>query len=112
MEWPAAHGALPAQPPYATFANQQDTVRCGVYAINVQDFIHCLSLVDTMPGLMCAGTDEVPFSLEDKLNEQAGEYTTATISMTKHVVVDGNLVTGQNPMSAAGVSEAVLETLS
>ena len=55
VELPAAHGALPAQPPYATFANQQDTVRCGVYAIDGQDFIHCLSLVDTMPGHMCAG---------------------------------------------------------
>ena len=54
-------------------------------------------------------TDEVPFSLEEKLNAQAGEYTTARIPMTKHVVVDGNLITGQNPMSAAGVGDAVLE---
>ena len=56
-------------------------------------------------------TDEVPFSLEDKLREQAGEYTTAKIPMTKHVVVDGNLITGQNPMSAAGVGEAVLKVV-
>lgn len=55
VEWPAAHGALPAQAPYATFANQQDTVRCGVYNVQGQDFVHCLSLVDTMPGHMCAG---------------------------------------------------------
>ena len=56
-------------------------------------------------------TDEVPFSLEDKLREQAGEYTTAKIPMTKHVVVDGNLITGQNPTSAAGVGEAVLKVV-
>ena len=56
-------------------------------------------------------TDEVPFSLEDKLCEQAGEYTTAKIPMTKHVVVDGNLITGQNPTSAAGVGEAVLKVI-
>ena len=56
-------------------------------------------------------TAEVPFSLEEKLKEQAGEYTTAKLPMTKHVVVDGKLVTGQNPMSAAGVGEAVLELL-
>ena len=56
-------------------------------------------------------TDEVPFSLEDKLREQAGEYTTATIPMTKHVVIDGNLITGQNPTSAAGVGEAVLKVV-
>lgn len=54
-------------------------------------------------------TEEVPFSLEEKLREQAGEYTTATVPMTKHVVVDGKLITGQNPTSAAGVGEAVLE---
>lgn len=55
VEWPAAHGALPAQAPYATFANSQDTVRCGVYNVDGQDFVHCVSLVDTMPGHMCAG---------------------------------------------------------
>ena len=54
-------------------------------------------------------TEEVPYSLEDKLREQAGEYSTATIPMTKHVVVDGKLITGQNPTSAAGVGEAVLK---
>ena len=54
-------------------------------------------------------TEEVPFSLEEKLRDQAGAYTTAKIPMTKHVVVDGKLITGQNPTSAAGVGEAVLE---
>ncbi len=54
-------------------------------------------------------TEEVPFSLEEKLREEAAEYTTAKVPMTKHVVVDGNLITGQNPTSAAGVGEAVLE---
>lgn len=53
--------------------------------------------------------DEVPYSLEEKLTGEAAEYTKARIPMTKHVVVDGKLVTGQNPMSAAGVGEAVLE---
>ena len=56
-------------------------------------------------------TEEVPYSLEDKLREQAGEYTTAKVPMTKHVVVDGKLITGQNPTSAAGVGEAVVEAL-
>lgn len=55
--------------------------------------------------------DEVPFSLEEKLSEQAGEYTTATVPMTKHIVVDDNLITGQNPTSATGVGEAVVEKL-
>ncbi|WP_175935459.1 type 1 glutamine amidotransferase domain-containing protein [Corynebacterium sp. Marseille-P4321] len=53
--------------------------------------------------------DEVPYSLEEKLAEESAEYDKARIPMTKHVVVDGKLVTGQNPMSATGVGEAVLE---
>ena len=56
-------------------------------------------------------TEEVPYSLEEKLTEQAAEYTTAKVPMTKHVVVDGKLITGQNPTSAAGVGEAVVEAL-
>ena len=47
-------------------------------------------------------TEEVPFSLEEKLRDHAGEYTTATIPMTKHVVVDGKLITRQNPTSLRG----------
>lgn len=53
VEWPGGYRQLPAQKPYATFANQQDTVRCGVYNVNGQDFIHCISLVDRMPGHQC-----------------------------------------------------------
>ena len=55
--------------------------------------------------------DEVPFSLEERLSAAAAEYTTARIPMTKHVVEDGKLITGQNPMSAAGVGEAVVKAL-
>ncbi|SDL57265.1 Putative intracellular protease/amidase [Corynebacterium mycetoides] len=55
--------------------------------------------------------DNVPFSLEDELGAQAGEYSKGAVPMTEHVVVDGLLVTGQNPMSAAGVGKAVLELI-
>ncbi len=55
--------------------------------------------------------DEVPFSLEERLTEQAAEFSKARVPMTKHVVVDGTLITGQNPTSAAGVAEAILENL-
>ena len=54
-------------------------------------------------------TEEVPYSLEDRLREEAGEYSTAKDPLAKHVVVDGKLITGQNPMSATGVGEALLE---
>lgn len=55
--------------------------------------------------------DAVPFSLEEKLEAEASEYTTATIPVTEHVVTDGTLVTGQNPMSAAGVGKEVVRLL-
>ncbi len=56
-------------------------------------------------------TDAVPYSLEERLEAEADEYTTAKLPMTEHVVVDGNLVTGQNPMSASGVGKAVVQLL-
>ncbi|QPK84244.1 type 1 glutamine amidotransferase domain-containing protein [Corynebacterium qintianiae] len=54
---------------------------------------------------------DVPFSLEEELTAKAAEYSKARVPMTKHVVVDGTLVTGQNPTSATGVGEAVLGLL-
>lgn len=58
-EWPADYGQLPAQAPVATFANRADTVRCGVYTVEGQDFVKCLSFVDTMPGHMCSRHGQV-----------------------------------------------------
>lgn len=54
--------------------------------------------------------DCVPFHLEERLAAE-GVYDKAAIPMAKHVVVDGNLITGQNPTSAAGVGQAVAEAL-
>jgi putative intracellular protease/amidase len=55
-------------------------------------------------------TEVVPFALEDALIEHGGRYTSAA-NFEPHVVVDGRLVTGQNPASAAGTAKAVLEVL-
>lgn len=55
--------------------------------------------------------DAVPYSLEEKLATEAGEFTTAKIPMTEHVITDGTLVTGQNPMSATGVGKEVVRLL-
>ena len=41
----------------------------------------------------------VPFLLEDKLKELGGIYTSKE-AWQAHVVVDGNLITGQNPQSS------------
>ncbi|GAA1392680.1 type 1 glutamine amidotransferase domain-containing protein [Luteococcus peritonei] len=59
-----------------------------------------------------AGRDDVvPFSLQDRLKERGAKYTKALRPMAEKVVVDGKLVTGQNPMSATGVGEAVVKLL-
>jgi len=54
--------------------------------------------------------DVVPFLLADKLSERGALHQPAAL-WQKKVVVDGRLVTGQNPASAAGVAEAVVGVL-
>lgn len=83
---------------------------CGLLGTSLID-AHRLTGYSWAEEKLAQRTEEVPYSLEDRLAEQAAEYSTAKIPMTKHVIVDGNLVTGQNPMSATGVGEAVVELL-
>lgn len=52
----------------------------------------------------------LPFLLQSKLEELGGRYTSAA-PWAEHVVVDGKLVTGQNPASSAATARAVLEAL-
>lgn len=59
-----------------------------------------------------AGRDKaVPFRLDEALKEEGAKYTKALRPMAEKVVRDGNLVTGQNPMSAEGVGKAVAKLL-
>ncbi|KAG8899421.1 hypothetical protein FRB99_006722 [Tulasnella sp. 403] len=53
----------------------------------------------------------IPFLLEDKLQEKGGKYVKADQPWGPKVVVDGTLITGQNPASAKGVGEALLKAL-
>jgi putative intracellular protease/amidase len=52
----------------------------------------------------------VPFSLESKLIERGAIFEKSGLWQS-HVTVDQRVVTGQNPQSAHGVGEAVLEEL-
>lgn len=54
--------------------------------------------------------DVVPFLLQTRL-EEAGAKHIGTAKFQPWVVVDGRLVTGQNPASAAGVAEKVVDAL-
>ncbi|WP_233836725.1 type 1 glutamine amidotransferase domain-containing protein [Paraburkholderia sp. ZP32-5] len=51
-----------------------------------------------------------PWLLEDRLRD-AGASFDAGAPWSSHVVIDGNLVTGQNPQSAAATAKAVLDLL-
>lgn len=53
----------------------------------------------------------VPFNLEKQLKERGAKYSTAFLPFGSHVVVDGHLITGQNPKSAKGVGKAVVKLL-
>ncbi|KAG8899419.1 hypothetical protein FRB99_006720 [Tulasnella sp. 403] len=53
----------------------------------------------------------IPFLLEDKIQEKGGKYVKADEPWGPKVVVDGNLITGQNPASANGIGEAILNAL-
>ncbi|KAI0347107.1 ThiJ/PfpI [Trametopsis cervina] len=54
--------------------------------------------------------EAIPFLLEDRITELGGSYVRAGAWQPK-VVVDGKLITGQNPASAAPVGKAILEAL-
>ena len=55
-------------------------------------------------------TKVVPFLLATKLEERGAKHVAAP-DFEKQVVASGNLVTGQNPASAAGVAEKMVELL-
>jgi putative intracellular protease/amidase len=55
-------------------------------------------------------TDVVPFLLEDRLQALGGVYS-AGEDWQPHVVVDGQLITGQNPGSSEGVADSLLTAL-
>jgi putative intracellular protease/amidase len=55
-------------------------------------------------------TDVMPFLLETRLTELGGRFE-GEAKWTSHAVSDGRVVTGQNPMSAAAVSDLMLAAL-
>ncbi|MGB3208808.1 MAG: hypothetical protein WBB28_27775 [Crinalium sp.] len=52
----------------------------------------------------------MPFLLESKLRELGGEFI-STANWSEHIVVDGKLITGQNPQSSAKAAQAVIDAL-
>lgn len=54
---------------------------------------------------------EVPFLLEDRIVELGGKYAKADAAWAPKVIVDGQLITGQNPASAEPIGHAILKAL-
>lgn len=61
---------------------------------------------------VAAGTiDKIPFVLQESLENAAASYSKVA-DWQEHVVIDGRLITGQNPASAHAVGKAMVEALS
>lgn len=54
---------------------------------------------------------KVPFNLEANLKNRNSNYKKAFIPMTSHVVVDGNLITGQNPFSSKEMAKVMINEI-
>ncbi|WP_414052492.1 type 1 glutamine amidotransferase domain-containing protein [Macrococcus animalis] len=57
--------------------------------------------------MMIKKTNKVPFLLEDELKKKGADYKKAVLPMAPYVVVDGNIITGQNPQSPKSVAKKV-----
>lgn len=55
-------------------------------------------------------TDVVPFLIEDVLTAQGANFQKAP-DWSPHVVIDGRLITGQNPASSEAAAQALLDQL-
>jgi putative intracellular protease/amidase len=53
----------------------------------------------------------VPYNVEDGARKRGALYEKALLPFTSNVVVDGRLVTGQNPQSATVTAKAVASLL-
>lgn len=54
---------------------------------------------------------EVPFNLEAAIKERGADLKKAFIPMTSNIIVDGNLITGQNPFSSKEMAKVVIREL-
>jgi putative intracellular protease/amidase len=82
------------------------TLSNGAYLVDGKNVAAFTNSEEAAVGL----TDVVPFLLQSKLEERGAKHTGAP-DFEPHVVVDGRLVTGQNPASANALGEALLKVL-
>lgn len=54
---------------------------------------------------------EMPFSLENQLKKIGGQYSRAAENWGEKVIVDGQIITGQNPASSKGVADSIAKAI-
>lgn len=59
--------------------------------------------------ILARRTREVPFDLEAELKKRGARYEKSWIPFTSKVVVDGNLITGQDPFSSKETAKVVVQ---
>lgn len=52
-----------------------------------------------------------PFSIEERVVKNGGEFLYSTEGWDEHYVIDDKLITGQDPTSSAGVAQAVIKKI-
>ena len=72
--------------------------------------VKVFQVIPDVSGPTAGLTEVVPFLVEDILKKNGGKYTKAA-DWQPHVVVDGLLITGQNPASSEPAAKALLEKL-
>ena len=55
-------------------------------------------------------TEIVPFSVQTAMSNAHAKFMEMP-NWSNNVIIDGNLITGQNPQSAASVGKAVVEAM-
>lgn len=61
--------------------------------------------------LLSGVKSQVPFYLQSEMQADGAQYSKALLPFTSYVVIDGRIVTGQNPNSSREVALAVLSTM-
>lgn len=88
---------------------------CGLLGVDLGDgkpFVHGKRLTGfSMKEEFDYAREDVPYELEEALVAEGAEYSSAD-NWQPHVVIDGRLITGQNPASAERLSEELLAALS
>lgn len=61
--------------------------------------------------LLAGVARKVPYNVEEEMKRRGALYERSSLPFTSKVVVDGRLVTGQNPQSAKATAEQVAALL-